>query len=87
MARTGTQLRRLERAVERQGEALEALDRRLGRLDRRWRARRLSGAALILAAGVLLWGPIADAMAAGAQLGTVAGLASAALGSLLLLRA
>jgi len=87
VARTGSQIRHLERAVDRQGEALEALDERLARLDRRWRARRLSGAALILAAGVLLWGPIADAMAAGAQLGTVAGLASAAIGSLLLLRA
>ncbi|MAT84950.1 MAG: ubiquinone biosynthesis regulatory protein kinase UbiB [Gammaproteobacteria bacterium] len=86
VARTGTQLRQLERAVDRQNDALAALDRRLTRLDRRWRSRRVAGGALIVAAGVLLWGPIAESLAGDAGLGAVAGLASAAVGSLLLLR-
>lgn len=86
VARTGTQLRQLERAVDRQNDALAALDRRLTRLDRRWRSRRVAGGALIVAAGVLLWGPIAESLAGDAGLGAAAGLASAAVGSLLLLR-
>lgn len=86
VARTGTQLRLLERAVDRQNDALAALDRRLTRLDRRWRSRRVAGGALIVAAGVLLWGPIAESLAGDAGLGAAAGLASAAVGSLLLLR-
>ncbi len=86
VARTGTQLRQLERSLERQGDALATLEKRLTRLDRRWRTRRLAGGVLIVAAGILLWGPIAETMAGDAGLGTVMGLASAAVGSLLLLR-
>lgn len=86
MARTGIQLKQLERAIDRQDEALDAMERRLSRLDRRGRARRWSGAALILTASVLLWAPIAEALQSDGQLGTLAGLASAALGSFLLLR-
>lgn len=86
MARTGTQLNRLERSVERQAEGMRALEKRLDRLDRRGRQRRLAGAALILAASVLLWGPISQSFEAGNDLGTVAGLMSAVLGSLLLIR-
>jgi ubiquinone biosynthesis protein len=86
MARTGTQLRQLQRAVDRQGDAMRNLEKRLDRVDRRWRTRRLSGAALILLASALLWAPIAQLLQTESQLGTLAGLASAALGSFLLLR-
>jgi ubiquinone biosynthesis protein len=87
LARTGTQLKRLERAVERQDVALRETAQRLDRVDRRGRLRRLSGAALLVAATILLWAPISESLQAGAQLGTVAGLLSAGLGSLLLIRA
>ncbi len=86
VARTGTQLKQLERAVERQSDSLRTMEKRLDRLDRRWRARRLSGSALIVAASILLWGPIAHSLQTGTGWGTVAGLASAAVGSLLLVR-
>ncbi|MDZ7670240.1 MAG: ubiquinone biosynthesis regulatory protein kinase UbiB [Gammaproteobacteria bacterium] len=86
IARTGTQLRQLERAMERHNTSLRSVEKRLDKLDRRWRGRRLSGAALILAATVLLWAPIRDSLQSGHELSTLAGLASAALGSLLLLR-
>jgi hypothetical protein len=41
---------------------------------------------LILLASALLWAPIAQLLQTESQLGTLAGLASAALGSFLLLR-
>ena len=86
MARMGTQLRHLERAVDRQGDHLRAVEKRMDKLDRRSRVRRASGVALILAASVLLWAPISQSLQAGNELSTLAGLASAALGSLLLVR-
>jgi ubiquinone biosynthesis protein len=86
IARTGTQLRQLERAVDRQSGNMRSVEKRLDKLDRRWRWRRLSGAALLLAAGALLWGPIRESLQSGAEFGMLAGLASAALGTLLLLR-
>jgi ubiquinone biosynthesis protein len=85
IARTGQQLRHLERTLERQGQALRSVEQRLDRLARRWRFRRWSGAALIVAAGVLLWGPTPP-LPALAELGAVAGLITGAIGSLLLLR-
>ena len=87
LARTGTQLRQLERAVDRQDESLRSVERRIDKLDRRSRVRRLSGAALLVAATALLWGPISQSLQSGTELGTVAGLVSAAVGSLLLVRA
>jgi ubiquinone biosynthesis protein len=86
LARTGTQLKRLERALDRQGDSLHAMEQRIDKLDRRSRVRRVSGAALILAASVLLWAPISQSLQSGHELGTLAGLVSAALGSLLLVR-
>ena len=86
MARTGTQLRQLERALERQGQTLRTLETRLDRIDRRGRVRRWSGAALILAASVLLWSSYSNTLPAGQEFGTVAGLITAALGSILLVR-
>ncbi|MFW6092943.1 MAG: ubiquinone biosynthesis regulatory protein kinase UbiB [Pseudomonadota bacterium] len=87
IVRTGTQQKRTERVLERQGAAIRALEQRLDRTERRARQRRLSGAALLGVAVVLLWAPITDALGAGNQLGAMAGLVSAVLGSLLLLRA
>ncbi|MFU8815966.1 MAG: ubiquinone biosynthesis regulatory protein kinase UbiB [Pseudomonadales bacterium] len=86
IARTGTQLRQLQRAVERQGQTLQVMQARLDRLDRRGRVRRWSGAALILLASALLWGSISNSLPAGQEFGTVAGLITAALGSILLVR-
>ncbi len=86
MARTGTQLTQLGRALQRQGDALQTMEKRLDKLDRRWRTRRLSGTALILAASVLLWAPISHSLESGSAWGTLAGLLSAAVGSMLLIR-
>ena len=87
VVRTGTQLKRLDRAVRRQGDLIDSLERRVSRIDRRSRAKRLSGVALILLASALLWAPITSSLEAGQDMGTIAGLISAALGSLLLVRA
>ncbi len=81
------QIRHLERMVDRQNRALHDLDARLGRLARGMRGRRVAGAALLVLASVLLWGPIAESLSGGGDLGTVAGLASAAIASFLLLKA
>ncbi len=86
IARTGTELRKLARTSERQGEALRTLQQRLDRMERRGRMRRYTGAVLIVLATLLLWGPIADSLHSATGTGTLAGLVSAAIGSLLLLR-
>jgi len=80
-------LRQLERVVTHQSEELKALEQRVDRLGRRARSRRLAGATLILFASVLLWGPIAHSLQGAQDLGAVAGVMSALLGSLLLVRA
>lgn len=87
LARTGTELKRLERNLARHDAALKDTARRVERLDRRSRLRRGGGVAFLLLAAALLWGPINDALQAGAGIGTAVGLISAALGSLLLIRA
>jgi ubiquinone biosynthesis protein len=87
VVRTGTQLKRLDRAVRRQGDLINSLEQRVSRIHRRSRAKRLSGVALILLASALLWAPITSSLEAGQDMGTIAGLISAALGSLLLVRA
>jgi ubiquinone biosynthesis protein len=87
LARTGSQVKRLERTVSRQDAALRDMEQRLDRLHRRGRLRRLSGAALLVAATALLWAPISQALQTDTQVGAVAGLLSAALGTLLLIRA
>jgi ubiquinone biosynthesis protein len=86
IARTGAQLRHLERTVERQAHMLRDMERRLARVDRRGRITRWSGAALIVIAGALLWASIFHTQPAGQELGAMAGLVTAALGSLMLIR-
>jgi ubiquinone biosynthesis protein len=81
------QIRHLERMVDRQNRELHELEARVGRLARGVRGRRVAGAALLVLASVLLWGPIAESLSGSGDLGTVAGLASAAIASLLLLKA
>jgi ubiquinone biosynthesis protein len=81
------QLRHLERVVGHQTSALKSLEARLDKLGRRTRGKRAVGASLILLASALLWGPISESLQGSQDLGTLAGLLSAVLGSLLLVRA
>jgi ubiquinone biosynthesis protein len=80
------QLRTLEHVVDRQTGAIATLETRLDKLGRRTRGKRLAGATLILIASGLLWGPISQSLQGSEDLGTLAGLLSAAIGSLLLVR-
>jgi len=82
-----TRLRSLERSVKEQSRELNRLEGRLSRVSRGRLAGRMSGAALLVMAGVLLFNPLSESLANGADLSTTAGLASALLGSVLLLRA
>ncbi|MCZ6617453.1 MAG: AarF/UbiB family protein, partial [Gammaproteobacteria bacterium] len=82
-----SQIRHLERTVVRQGTSLANMEQRVTKLSRRGRIRRYAGAALIVAATFLLWEPVSHSLQAGEDLSTVAGLVSALLGSLLLIRA
>jgi len=81
------QLRRLERVVGHQTESLKLLQGRVDKLGRRTRAKRVVGATLILLASALLWGPISHSLQGAQDLGALAGLLSAVVGSLLLIRA
>ncbi len=81
------QIRHLERMVDRQTRELHELEARVGRLSRGVRGRRVAGAALLVLASVLLWGPLAESLRGGGDLGTMAGLASVAIASFLLLKA
>jgi len=85
--RTGAQLRQLDRALNRQGETIRKLETRISRMNRRNRNRRWAGVALILLASALLWAPITSSLDAGLEISAITGLISAALGSLLLVRA
>jgi len=87
LARSGAQLKRLERAFKRQARALERLESRIERTERRARMRLVAGAALLLAAVALLWGTVGGPPAAGIDASILTGLAGIALGSLLLVRA
>ena len=80
-------LRSLERSMKDQSRELARLEDRLSRFGRGRLARRTSGAALLVAAGVLLFNPLSESLSGGADLTTTAGLASALLGSILLFRA
>ena len=81
------QLRQLERIVGHQTEALQSLEARVDKLGRRTRGKRAVGATLILLASALLWGPISESLQGTQDLGTLAGLVSVVVGSLLLVRA
>ena len=78
-------MRSLERAVGRQSRELGKLERRVAELTRGRTAKRASGAGLLVVASLLLFNPLAEQLGSGP--GAVAGLASAVLGALLLLRA
>ncbi|MEJ2087322.1 MAG: ubiquinone biosynthesis regulatory protein kinase UbiB [Gammaproteobacteria bacterium] len=82
-----SRLKVLERSVKDQSRELARLEERLTRFSRGRRMRRTSGAALLITAGVLLFNPLSEILSAGAELSTTAGLASAVLGTVLLLRA
>jgi hypothetical protein len=81
------QLRRLERVVGHQSEELKSLEARVDKLGRRARGKRAVGATLILLASALLWGPISESLQGSQDLGALAGVLSAVVGSLLLVRA
>ena len=80
-----SQIRHLERTVVRQSTSLKNLEQRVDKLSH-GRIRRYAGVALIVAATILLWGPISQSLQAAEDLSTVAGLVSAVLGSWLLVR-
>jgi ubiquinone biosynthesis protein len=82
-----TRLKFLERSVREQSRELARLEQKVSRASRGRLARRSSGAALLVTAAVLLFNPLSESLAAGGDLSTSAGLVSAVLGSLLLLRA
>ncbi len=82
---TGRKLSGLESALKEQQASVRQLEESLARQHRGRRRRRLSGAALMAVAMVLLWEPAMQATMEG--LGAAAGLLSAAVGSYLLVRA
>ena len=81
---TGRKLSGLESALKEQQASVRQIEDTLARMQRRRRIRRLSGAALVGLATVLLWEPAMQASTEG--LGAAAGLLSAAVGSYLLVR-
>ena len=87
LANTGTQLRSLERAVGQQTLQLASLKDQVEQQTRRARRKRLAGAALIVVASLLLWGPVSQSLQGPESIGPLAGLISALVGSLLLARA
>lgn len=82
---TGRKLSGLENTLKQQQVSVRQLEESLGRQQRGRRMRRLSGAALMGLATVLLWEPAMQVTAEG--LGAAAGLLSAVLGSYLLVKA
>ena len=82
---TGRKLSGLESALKEQRATVRQIEETLAHLHRGRRIRRLSGAALVGLASVLLWEPAMQASAEG--LGAAAGLLSAAVGSYLLVKA
>jgi ubiquinone biosynthesis protein len=87
LARSGAQLKRLERIANRQTLALRSLEQRLARSEKRARRRLAAGVAILVVAAAVLWASVDGASAASLDAGTLAGVAGLALGSLLLLRA
>ena len=86
MARSGAQLRRLERVMKRQMQQTRALEARIEQSERRSQKRLMAGAALLLAGAMLLWRTFDNTAASTVDLPAVAGAASIALGAMLLLR-
>ena len=87
IANTGQQLRNLEHGLDKQTLEISALKQQVERQSRISRRKRAAGAALIVIASLLLWGPVSQSLQAPESLGPLAGLISALVGSLLLARA
>ncbi len=83
-----TRLRTLERSMKLQSRDLKRLEEAMARNERGRTLKRGSGAGLLVVAGLLLFNPLTQALAGGdGSFSAGAGVASALLGSLLLLRA
>ncbi|MGE0624233.1 MAG: 2-polyprenylphenol 6-hydroxylase [Pseudomonadales bacterium] len=80
-------LKTLERHLRAQSRELKRLDEKLARADRGRLIRRLSGSSLLVLAGLLLFNPLSESLAAGSNVSVSAGVLSALVGSLLLLKA
>ena len=76
----------LDRQASAQRQAMDRLTRALDAQHRRARWRRAAGGGLILASVVLLWRPLADAIAGGDSISITAGVVAALTGSVLVLR-
>ncbi len=82
-----TRLKSLERNLRNQTRELKRLEERVARGAKGRILTRVSGASLLALAGLLLFNPLSEALTGGAGISASAGVASALLGSLLLLRA
>lgn len=76
----------LDRQANAQRQAMDRLTRAIDAQHRRGRWRRAAGGGLILASVVLLWRPLADAIAGGDSISITAGVVAALTGSVLVLR-
>ena len=76
----------LDRQANAQRQAMDRLTRAIDAQHRRGRWRRAAGGGLILASVVLLWRPLADAIAGGDSISIAAGVVAALTGSVLVLR-
>ena len=81
-----SRLKSLERNLKVQTRELKRLEDKVARSERGRMLKRVSGSSLLVVAAALLFNPLSDALA-GAGLSATAGVVSALLGSLLLLRA
>jgi ubiquinone biosynthesis protein len=81
-----SRLKSLERSLKVQTRELKRLEDKVARTERGRTIRRVSGSSLLVVGAALLFNPLSEALA-GSGLSATAGVASALLGSLLLLRA
>ncbi len=79
-------LKSVERTLKSQRQTLKRLEDRIARTDRGRTLKRISGSSLLVVGAALLFNPLSEALA-GAGATAAAGVTSALLGSLLLLRA
>lgn len=80
-------LKSLERSMRSQSRELKRIEDKLARSERGRFVKRVSGSSLLAVGGLLLFNPLSEALASGTGLAAGAGVASAVVGSLLLLRA
>lgn len=79
-------MRTLERAMNRQTRELSKLELKVGQLTRGRLLKRTSGTVLLAVAGFLLFNPLTESLGNGADLSASAGILSAVVGAVLLLR-